>query len=98
MISNAINKLNNFYFVGIFERYEESIEQFNKIIGSEVTVHPLERINFRAKKLSKFIHLIKDLQNKDYHDPYDELIYNEAIKIFNKKQDYINNKINNRIE
>jgi hypothetical protein len=93
MVSNSINKLHNFFFIGIFEKYTESIEQFNKIMGADVVMHPLERINFRAKKASKFSHLVKELQLKEYNDRYDDIIYKEAVKIFNNKQDYIN-KIN----
>jgi len=84
--NQAKQRLHQLKYVGIYERYQESIEYFHKLIlpNSKRGLHPLELHRFRDSSIfPNRVKLRKTLEALDYHDPLDDRIYEEAIIRFN---------------
>jgi hypothetical protein len=76
----AISRLEKFYFVGIFEEYQESIQLFHAMTKVK-NIHWSELHKQRFSHASSNItqQLINDIVFKD---PYDDIIYEVAKRLF----------------
>jgi len=84
----AIERLNQYMFVGIFERYEDTVKMLHFYANISTTPHPIELIKLRAsdKVVANYIN-----EKLDFDDPYDSKLYEAALNIFNKKYEYYKN-------
>lgn len=91
IISEAVDRLRQFYFVGIFEQYSLSVHLFYRMIakknGNDTTLVPsiLEILPTRKGDHTKASIVDKYLAN--YTDPYDSILYKEGLKLFNDRID-----------
>ena len=89
IISEAVDRLRQFYFVGIFEQYSLSVHLFYRMIakknGNETILNPsiLEILPTRKGDHTKASIVDKYLAN--YTDPYDSILYKEGLKLFNDR-------------
>lgn len=83
ILQQAINKLNSFSFIGLFEEYSKSIELFHITAGKGTVPSPVEiaRTRLTDHNITKIISSF--LWN--YTDPYDHLLYAVGRKIFYKR-------------
>lgn len=81
----AIERLNQYMFVGIFERYEDTVNMLHFYANVSTSPHPIELIKLRKTDtvIANFIN-----ERLKFHDPYDIKLYEAAVNIFNKKYEY----------
>ena len=81
----AIKRLKQYMFVGIFERYTDSIKMLHFYANLSTKPHPIEFIKLRttSNNISSYIK-----QKLDFYDPYDSKLYDAALDIFNEKYEY----------
>lgn len=104
-VTAAVNKLHSLFFVGIFDRYADSVAQFHRLVNVSTKPHPIELTNFRSYwrvvpgdpslwseedaglnvTLSEHLRVAATAL-KEYRDPFDEVIYKEAVDIFERRQ------------
>lgn len=78
-IAIAINRLQSFYFVGVFDQYVLSLQLLHKIanistIPSVVELFPIRTTN---AQLSEILN-----RHVELYDPYDSVLYTEANRLF----------------
>lgn len=78
----AIQRLKQYMFVGIFERYADTINMLHFYAGVSTKPHPVELIKFRTTN-SNISSYIKE--RLEFNDPYDNKLYEVALNIFNQK-------------
>lgn len=88
----AINRIKQYMFVGIFERYEDTIKMMHFFANVSTKPHPVEFIKLRttSNNVSSYIK-----EKLDYHDPYDSKLYEIALNIFNQKYEHYKKYENN---
>lgn len=84
MLEKAINQLKSFRFVGIVEYFTLSLELFNKVMGLNSPVHPIQSHSFR-QSLYSHEHVKNVTDGVEYHDPFDSIIYEAALMIFKEQ-------------
>ena len=81
----ALSRLRQFFFVGIFEEYEKSIQVFHYLANVSTKPHWVEYKKLRTTKVSK--NIIKTVLGlpllQQFKDPYDDVVYEEAQRLFN---------------
>jgi hypothetical protein len=80
-LSVAINRLRNFYFVGIFEEYEESIRLFH-------TMAKVQNVHWSELRKQRSSHASDNIKQRlinitIFEDPYDDILYEVAKEMFN---------------
>eukprot|EP01031_Cornospumella_fuschlensis_P029103 gene29103-35123_t len=78
-ISLAIERLRRFKFVGITDYFALSVELFHKMAEHNTKPNAIEFYVARATRDDEKALL---LGNLSYHDPYDSVLYREALYIF----------------
>jgi len=88
----AIQRLKQYLFVGIFERYVDTINMLHFYAGGSTKPHYIELIKLRTtdNNISSYI---KD--RLEFNDPYDSKLYEVALNIFNEKYKFYKKMINN---
>jgi hypothetical protein len=88
LLNQAINIINNFTFVGITERYNESIQSFSRISGFNLQYYELNKSikmissNDISQSVKDFFYSINKSDVKLYEYAHNKL--DEFIKINNK--------------
>jgi hypothetical protein len=88
LLNQAINIINNFTFVGITERYNESIQSFSRISGFNLQYYELNKSikmissNDISQSVKDFFYSINQSDVKLYEYAHNKL--DEFIKINNK--------------
>jgi hypothetical protein len=84
LIEEAKKRLRQFYFLGIFEEYQKTIELFHRISSNGTTIPSVvELLPIRQSNQSKARVLRAYFSN--YSDPYDDALYEEGKKIFSQR-------------
>jgi len=87
-IDFAIERLNQYMFIGIFERYEDTVNMLHFYANVSTSPHPIELIKVRSMDIDIENYIYERLY---YNDPYDTQLYDAALNIFNKKYEYYKN-------
>ncbi len=81
ILEKALGVLRQLSFVGIFEQYDATLRLFHRMANSGTEPHFIERVKARAQRQEASTQYIK--QYFQAVDPYDDVIYAEAKRIFN---------------
>jgi hypothetical protein len=86
MMQDAIAHLRNFVFVGVSDRYDESVEAFHIMMQKGTKPSPIEFEKHRAGSYnSEALQVMNDILDEiGFYDPYDEEIYKIANEMFNE--------------
>ena len=83
MLDRAIARLYRMKFVGMTDKYTESVIKFHQkyVPNSSFPIHDIELVTFRTT--ARFDEAKRILQNERYdYDSYDTVLYTHALEIF----------------
>ena len=86
----ALQRLRTFFFVGIFEDYEASLQLFHQVANASTVPHWTELTKSRVSSADQGIlqYIVQNISSH-YIDPYDDQVYDLAQNLFEQsKQKY----------
>lgn len=85
MMDKAFMIVNSMKFVGLTERYNESIIAFHHVAGNSSTPHAIELQSYRIRIMKRFDDIVSKAINViGYHDEYDTALYQEVSRVFER--------------
>jgi len=78
-VENILSKVDSYDFIGIFEKFDESLSKLGKILGKE-----FENIHINKVKKEKETIADEEYEFLEHYTAYDQAVYEYCLEKFNK--------------